>query len=289
MANFLWVNQGEGRFRNTALLAGAAVDLHGKPQASMGVDAGDFDGDGDLDLFMTHLTDEVNTLYRNDGKGLFVDVSFESGAGPPSRSFTGFGTAWFDYDNDGWLDLFVANGAVRISMAQAGPGDRYPLRQHNQLLHNRGGGVLEAVEGGLAPDVAEVSRGAALGDVDNDGDLDVLVTNSNGPLRLMINQLGHRRQWTGLRLLEAPGGRDALGAMVAVELASGRVLWRRVRIDGSYASSNDPRVLIGLGDAERVAGVLVVWADGSRERFAPDAVGSGRYVTLVRGTGRGER
>jgi hypothetical protein len=283
--NLLWINQHDGTFRNDALWAGAALDANGAAQASMGVDAGDFDGDGDDDLFMTHITRETNTLYVNDGKGLFEDETIVSGLGPVSRTKTGFGSAWFDYDNDGWLDLMVVNGAVLAIPELVRRGDAYPLGLPNDLLHNTGRGTFEVADGRAGPSfaLAEVSRGAAFGDVDDDGDTDVLVTNNNGPARLLLNRVGNLNPWLGLRLLPEGVNRDALGARVEVLRDGARPLWRRVHGDGSFCSSGDPRVLVGLGDRPAVTGVRVIWPSGLSERFPPPPVG--RYTTLREGTG----
>ena len=290
--NNLWMNRGDGSFEDRALLAGAAVDERGQPQGSMGVDAGDFDGDGDLDLFMTHIVQETNTLYRNDGGGMFDDHSAETGLGAPSLPYTAFGTAWADLDNDGWLDLLVANGAVTKILSLARRGDPYPLHQPNQLFRNEGGRFTDVTaEAGEAFALSEVSRGAAFGDVDDDGDVDVLLTNNAGPARLLVNRRGQDRPWLGLRLLTAGGRRDAVGARAAVLRGGGPSLWRRVRPEGSFAVTNDPRVLFGLGgggdgggaDAPRVDGVRVVWPDGTVEDFA--VTQTGHYHTLRQGTG----
>jgi len=284
-ANNLWMNRGDGSFEDRALLAGAAVDERGRPQGSMGVDAGDFDGDGDLDLFMTHIDQETNTLYRNDGNGMFEDDSAETGLGAPSLPYTAFGTAWADLDNDGWLDLLVVNGAVTKIVSLARQGDPYPLHQPNQLYRNDHGHFTDVTaEAGAVFALSEVSRGAAFGDVDDDGDVDVLVSNNSGPARLLINQIGQDRPWLGLRLLTADGRRDAVGARAAVLRDGEPVLWRRVRPEGSFAVTNDPRVLFGLGDEPRVDGVRVVWPGGATEDFA--VTETGRYHTLRRGTGR---
>ena len=284
--NQLWINQQDGRFRNSALLAGVAVDGAGIAEGSMGVDAGDFDADGDEDLFMTHVTTETNTLYTNDGSGLFNDRSTMVGLGAPSLPYTGFGTAWFDFDNDGWLDLLVANGAVRAIEALVRAKDPHPLRQRNQLFRNLGNGRFEEVTGraGAVFELSEVSRGAAFGDVDNDGDVDVLVTNNNGPARLLINHVGQRNRWVGLRLVGGPGPRDMLGARVGVFRDAGPTLWRRARADGSYASANDPRVVVGLGEATTVRRIRVIWPSGQVEDWTDIAVG--RWNTLEEGTGQ---
>jgi hypothetical protein len=278
--NQLWINQKNGTFTNEALLAGAAINRNGQTEAGMGVDAGDFDGNGAEDIFVTHLMDETNTLYVNLGQTLFEDRTRESGLGMPGRRFTGFGTFFFDYDNDGWLDLFVANGAVQLLPDLARKKDPFPLGQPDQLFRNTGkGSFVEVVdEAGPAMQLLEVGRGAAFGDVDNDGDTDVLVTNNNGPARLYLNELGSRNHWLGLRLI-GKSGRDMLGAKVEIVVSKDRVLRRRVRTDGSYLSGNDPRVLAGLGAAQRVQLVRVRWPDGTREEFKDILVD--KYTTLT--------
>jgi len=283
--NQLWMNDQKGRFRDESLLAGTAVNMEGKAEASMGVSAEDFDGDGDVDLFMTHLSRETNTLYVNDGQGWFEDRTMSLALGQSSLSATGFGTAWFDYDNDGWLDLFSANGAVTKIEAQISAGETLPLRQTNQLWRNRGGdrGFDEvSAAAGAALALSEVSRGAAFGDIDNDGDADIVVTNNGGPVRLLQNMVGQDRHWLGVRLLTRAGGRDAIGATLTLR-AGDRTLSRRVHTDGSYASASDPRVLFGLGDFAGKADLEVRWPDGSVERFA--GLAGGRYHELVQGSG----
>ncbi|HUP41670.1 MAG TPA: CRTAC1 family protein [Thermoanaerobaculia bacterium] len=282
--NFLWRNQGDGRFRDDALLAGVALNRSGRAEASMGADAGDFDADGDLDLFVTHLEGETNTLYVNDGSGLFEDRSLESGLGAPSFPFTSFGAGWIDFDNDGWLDLLVASGAVRVLEEQARAGDPYPLKQRRQLFRNvpapgGGGRRFEEVgaEAGEVFALAEVGRGAAFGDVDGDGAVDALLANNNGPARLLINRIGQHRPWLGLEL-RGPAGGPAIGALAEVARAGAPALLRRVRTDGSYASASDPRMLVGLGEAAEVREVRIRWPDGRRERWLELA--AGRWFTL---------
>jgi hypothetical protein len=282
--NQLWVNQKNGTFKNEALLAGAAVNRDGQAEAGMGVDAGDFNGDGAEDIFITHLMEETNTLYVNLGGGAFEDRTRELGLGLPGSRLTGFGTLFFDYDNDGRLDLLVVNGAVRILRELARKGDPYPLGQPNQIFHNEGGQKFLEVsgQGGAAFRLTEVSRGAAFGDVDNDGDTDVLVTNNNGPARLFVNRTGNRNHWLGLRLVGRKANRDMLGARVEVVVAPKQVLLRRARTDGSYLSSQDPRVLVGLGAAGRVQAVRVRWPDGVTEEWKD--LPADRYLTLKEGT-----
>jgi len=280
--NVLWMNDGDGTFTNRARLSGTAVSADGRPEASMGVDAGDFDNDGDDDLTMTHLPREGHNLYRNDGGALFEDWSAPSGYHAASFGYSGWGTAWLDVDNDGWLDIAVANGA--IEPVSGPPGDPLPFDERNLLFRNDGGRRLDDVtdRAGAAFALLEVSRGAAFGDVDNDGDTDVLVTNLAGPARLLINVVGNRSHWMGLRLVGA-GGRDMLGTRVRIERAGEPTLWRRARSDGSYASANDPRVLVGLGGSDAPATVRVQWPDGARETWT--GVAADRWTTLVAGMG----
>jgi hypothetical protein len=291
--NFQWRNLGSTaggpRFEDVALLSGSAVSMLGHAQASMGVVAGDVDNDGDDDLFMTHLSADTNTLYMNRDDGSFDDRSAASGLGAPSLPATGFGTALLDVDNDGWLDLIVANGAVKMIEEQALAGDPFPLKQPNQLFRNRGDGTFDdtSAQAGRVFALEEVSRGVAVGDVDNDGRSDVLLANNNGPARLLHNRAGTGNAWLGLRLLTSDGGRDALGARVAVVRGDGSTLWRRAASDGSYLSASDPRVLVGLGDDPEIAAVHVVWPDGRTETWTD--LKAGRYHTLIAGRGKPTR
>ncbi len=282
--NQLWMNQHNGTFKDTAFLSGAAVNGAGRSEASMGIDAGDFDNDGDEDLFITNWLSEMNTLYVNVGGGVFEDRKAASGLGPPSVAKTGFGTAWLDFDNDGWLDLLTVNGSVSIIEAQARAGDKFPFRMSSQLYRNNGHGRFDDVSAraGAAFTLSEVGRGAAFGDIDNDGDVDVVIGNDAGPLGLLVNNIGNRNHWIGLRLVGGPRGRDMLGARVAVVRKDGSTLWRRVRSDGSYASANDPRVLVGLGAAAEPVGVRVQWPDGRMEQW-PEVV-IDRWTTLTQGS-----
>ena len=289
--NQLWINQRDGTFKNAGLLSGAAMNAHGKAKAGMGVDAGDFDNDGDEDLFVANLRSEGNDLYVNDGSGLFEGQSERSGLGPASLPYTGFGTAWFDFDNDGWLDTLVVNGAVQTIEALRQANDPLPLHQPKLLFHNLGNGRFEDVtkRAGAVFRLSEVGRGAAFGDIDNDGDVDVLVANNGGRARLLINNVGNRNHWVGLRLVGQQTNRDMLGARVEIAKADGegvspRTLWRRARADGSYASANDPRALAGLGQSLKPPRVRVIWPSGRTEVFGEVPVD--RYTTLKEGSGR---
>jgi hypothetical protein len=282
--NQLWINRKDGTFENRGLLAGVALPITGKAEGSMGVDAGDVDDDGDEDLMVTELTGEGTNVFVNDGSAVFEDVGTRTGIGPASVGFTGFGAAWFDYDNDGRLDLLAVNGAVQLIEALRQAGDPFPVHQRKTLFHNTGGGRFEDVSAraGAAFALSEVGRGAAFGDIDNDGDVDVLVGNNNGPVRLLVNQAAGSNHWVGLRLVGA-NGRDQVGARVRVSTGA-TVRHRRARADGSYGSANDPRVHVGLGPTAAPSDVVVQWPGGRLETFA--AVPPDRYTTLTEGTGK---
>ena len=285
-AAHLWLNQRNGTFKERGLLSGAAFNADGLPQAGMGVAAGDFEGNGREDIFKTNLTNEGSNLFVNDGRGTFHDAAAEFGLVLPTFPYTGFGTEWFDYDNDGQLDLFIANGAVnRIESLRGAP---YPFGQPDQLFHNEGEGQKfreMSQAAGPAFALSEVSRGAAFGDIDNDGAVDIVVTNNNGPVRLLLNQnrsLNHNH-WLMVRLEANHGNRFAIGATVEVQ-QRGRKLVRRAHTDSSYLSASDVRVHFGLGANENMDRLIVRWPDGEREAW--DKIHADQIVTIRQGTGR---
>jgi len=288
-ANFLWLNKKNGTFEESGLLAGAAYGMDGVARAGMGAAAGDFDNDGDEDVLVTNLTREGSTLYRNlsqqGNSGSFQDATQEFNLSQPSFLSTGFGVGWFDYDNDGWLDLFTANGAVTIIPRLK--GTPYPFHQPNQLFHNEGKAasfreITPREETSLQP--SEVGRGLAFGDLDNDGDTDLLVANNNGSARLLLNQTGNRRHWLTVRLEGVHDNRYGIGALITLQLRGQKPLFRQVRSDGSYLSASDSRVLFGLGAATEIERLTVRWPGGTMESWT--GMKSGQQITLRQGAGK---
>ena len=238
--NFLYQNQGN-RFAEVGLYAGGRYNEDGLAEAGMGVEFGDWDNDGLQDIFVTNFAQETNTLYGNDGQGQFYDITQRAGLAEWSYKPLGFGTNFFDYDNDGDLDLFVANGHVMDKITQVHPDHAYP--QPNQVLCNQRGTRFVDVSLKLGPALtaAAVSRASATADYDNDGDLDLLVTNVAAAPNLLRNDGGNRQHWLTIRL-------EALGTRVAVT-ASGQRQVKEHQSGGSYLVSSDPRLHFGLGEA----------------------------------------
>jgi hypothetical protein len=297
-ANHLWINERDGTFADRALVLGAAVNLAGATEAGMGVAAADVDGDADLDLFVTHQAQETNTLYVSQGEGeafSFLDRTAASRLAASSFPLTGFGVAAFDVELDGDLDMVAVGGGVHRTEPQSGavppePFDRYAepnLFYLNASLDAGPPGREARFEpradiGGPLCSTVEVSRGLATGDIDGDGDLDVLVTNVAGPARLYRNDAPRRGHWLMVEASDPALGRPALGARITV-VVDGRRVVRTVSPAGSYLSSSDTRVHFGLGARDRFEAVDVRWPDGLRERFpGGDA---DRVMTLLRGSG----
>ncbi len=282
--NFLFRNRGDGAFDEVGVVSGVAYNEHGRTEAGMGVAAGDLDGDGRPDLFVTNLDFETNTFYRNLGGGLFEDATVASGLAGPSITRVGFGVTALDADNDGDLDLFVANGHILDNIALVNP--TLSFAQRDQFFENDGAGrfteVPESTAGSWSA-VATVGRAAAAGDVDNDGDLDLLVTACNGPARLLLNRVGEQGRWLGLRLLSRHGGRDAVGAQVRLVTDDG-VQVAEVRAGSSYLSQDDPRLYFGLGEQRKVERAEIRWPEGDRQVIPADELPLGR-VTVIQEPG----
>ncbi len=287
--NFAWVQQGDGTFVDQALEMGLSVNEFGKAEAGMGVACGDVDGDGDDDLFVTHLVQETNTLYRRHSPGRFEDATMTLGLAGASIDRTGFGTAFVDFDLDGDLDVLIANGRVLRGTRRSGATlSRHwaPYAENNALFINDGAGGFSAQDsaaGAFASDF-DVSRGLAIGDIDADGDPDVLVTNANGNLKLYRNRAGDGGSWLIVEAFTPVQRRLAIGAIVEVR-SNTRNQRRTVTTAGSYLSSSDPRCYFGLGSDDRVDEIRVRWPGSTTwELFPGTAIG--RVVRVEKGTGQ---
>jgi hypothetical protein len=280
--HFLFHNNRDGTFTERGLLAGVAMSGTGKAQAGMGVDAGDYGGDGNLDLIVTNFSHDYNTLYENSGSGFFTDVSHLTGIARGAASYMGWGTSFVDFDNDGFLDLFFANGHVYPDIDSRGLGTTY--LQRKQLFRNLGNkrfqDVTDEVGGGLL--LKKSSRGAAFGDFDNDGDIDVLVINLNDRPTLLRNDTPKVNHWVTIRLVGTKSNRDGIGARLRLR-AGGRTQTAEVRGDGSYLSHNDMRAHFGLGGADRVQSLEIRWPSGAID--TTQELAADRFYVAVEGRG----
>jgi hypothetical protein len=280
--NYLFRNLGRMRFEESALLSGVAVATDAKARAGMGVDAGDYDGDGRIDLVVTNLDLETFSLFRGLRDGLFAYATVESGIGFATLPYVGFGVAFVDYDNDGRLDLAIANGHIFDNAPQFRSGATYAQRK--LLFRNDGGRRFIEVGGSSGPGLARatVGRGLAAGDIDNDGDLDLLVTNNGQAAELLRNDGGNRQPALLVRLIGGRSNRDGVGARLRLT-AAGRTQIREVKAGSSYLSQNDSRVHFGLGTALRAEALEVRWPSGRTDlvrEIAPNQI-----VTIREGEG----
>jgi len=280
--NFLFHNEAGRRFSETALLAGVSVASDGMPRAGMGTDFGDYDGDGDLDLFVSNHELEAHTLFRNLGKGLFEDATFPSGVGPATLPYVGFGAVFVDYDNDADLDLGIVNGHVMNSPGHVRPGATEAQRK--LLLRNGGGGRLTDVGRQSGPGFAseKVGRTLVAGDIDNDGDLDLLVTNNGGNAELLRNEGGTGNNAVLIQLVGTKSNRSAVGARVRLT-TGGMTQVREVKAGSSYLGQNDLRVHVGLGKSAKIDRLEVRWPNGQNEVIEGAAVN--QILTVTEGKG----
>lgn len=262
---FLWINQRDGTFRNEAMLRGCAYNGQGVAIAGMGVAAADLDADGDDDLVVTNIYQEAHLSLRNTG-GFFEDVSLAWGFGGWGVPYTGFGIAVFDQNHDGDFEVFIANGAVNRLASPYRPG--HPYAEPNQFIRRNAHGVYVDASAQVGPALGKprVSRGITLGDYDNDGDIDVLITNNDGPPRLLRNDNDSQLAWVVLDLMDGTGSRNAINARAEIR-AGGRTFVRTVRPNAGYLTSHDPRLHFGLGDADRIESLRITWPDGEREEW----------------------
>ena len=270
MKNQLWRNIDGTRFEDVAPRMGCATDQDGREKAGMGTAAADIDDDGDEDLFVVNLSGEPDSFFRNDGR-FFADRTPLVGLAVASRSYTRFGLGLVDFDNDGWLDVYQANGRVTRAAEVTGPR---PFDEENLLFRGSPDARFTEVEprGGSARTLEATSRAAAFGDVDGDGGVDVVVVNRDAKAYLLLNRVGHEKRWIAFRLLEE-SGRPALGATLHCQVGE-RTIMRTARSAYSYCAANDPTIHLGLGEATRVSNVEVVWADGERQALGAYSAGS---------------
>ncbi len=280
--NFLYRNDGGGRFTEIGTIAGVAYNEEGRAQASMGVDAADYDNDGRPDLFVTNFSHDYSTLYHNEGGMFFLDVALSSGIGTATLPTLGWGTGFFDYDNDGWRDLFIANGHVFPMIDKFVAGTTW--KQRNQLFHNEADGRFREVTGEAGPGFQEMhsARGAAFGDLDNDGDIDIVVNNIDETPSLLRNDSPSSNHWIGFRLIGARRNRGAIGARVTIT-AGGRRQMSETHAGSSHLCSNDPRLRFGLGSAGQVDRVEIRWPRGRVTTLG--ALPADRYHTIQEPTG----
>lgn len=280
--NYLYRNNGNGTLTEIAYPAGVAVNEDGHEQACMGVTVADYNHDGIFDIFVTNFSEEYNTLYRGDGKGRFTDVSYSSRTAIASIPYVGWGTTFFDYDNDGWVDLLVVNGHVYPQVEGAGVGTEY--RQRKLLYRNNRDGTFTEVAESAGPALLEkrVSRGAAFGDLDNDGDVDVVVNDLDGPPMILRNDGGNRNRALLIRTIGVTSNRDGIGARVTV--TAGNLVQRdEVRSGGSYLSQNDLRLHFGVGQAETIDELEIRWPSGRVDRVTK--VPTNHLIEITEGRG----
>ena len=274
--NFLYHNNGDGTFKDIGFNSGTAVNENGSEQGSMGVTLGDYDHDGRLDLFITNFDDDYNTLYHNDGRGSFTDVSYAAKVAAVSLPYVGWGTKFFDYDNDGWVDLLVVNGHVYPQLPT--------YRQRNLVHHNNRDGTFTEVGAQLGAPFAEkrTGRGAAFGDLDNDGDVDVVISDLDGAPQLLRNDGGNANNSVLIKLIGSKSNRDGIGARVTIVVGDLKQV-DEVHSGDSYLSQNDFRLHFGLEKRTKIDLIEVHWPSGVVDKIAN--VNANKILTIKEGQG----
>jgi predicted nucleotidyltransferase len=280
--NFMFHNEGKGRFKEVALILGVAVGPTGEALAGMGTDMGDLDSDGFPEIIVTNLAGQTHSLYKNMGGDIFTDATFQSGVGRATLPFVGFGAVFVDYDNDSDLDLSIVNGDVIDNVAQVRDHQSYP--QRNLLLQNDGTGKFTDVssQSGSGFTLEKVSRALAAGDIDNDGDLDLLVVNVGQSADLLRNEGGNARNSILVRAIGSTANPDAIGAELTLTV-NGRKLVRHVKAGSSYLAQNDLRVHFGMGESTAAERLEVRWPGGNVEVL--EGIQANRILTVRQGKG----
>jgi hypothetical protein len=286
MPNYLFHNNRDGTFREVGYLAGVSVSADGQFEAGMGTDAADTTGTGRMDLIVAHLDMQLARVYQNSGDGTFEDATFRSKISYATYHISTFGTRFMDYDNDGWGDLFLANGHVLDNIERYHADTKYA--EPKMMFRNTGRGVFENVSDQLGSDFRSprVSRGAAIGDFDNDGDLDILINNCGQAPQLLRNDGGNGNHWLEIFLIGTKSNRDGVGARVKVT-AGDRVLYEQRKGGMSYQSAQDPRLHFGLGERPSADAIEIVWPSGMITRLA--GIKADQIVAIKEGTGIVER
>jgi hypothetical protein len=263
--SILYHNNRDGTFTDVAVVAGAAFNEDGRAQAGMGSTVADFNGDGNLDIFRTNFSDDTSTLYRNNGNGTFDDVTFAAGLGLHTQ-YLGWGTMFFDFDNDGWPDLLLVNGHVYPEVDKQHLGSNY--QEPKILYHNSGKGTFTDIsaDAGSGITKATSARGLAVGDLWNDGRISAVISNMNAHPSLLVNQIKSANHWIAFRTAGTKSNRDGIGARISLQ-AGGRMRVDEVRSGSSYSSNSDIRVHFGLGTTDKIEFVQVRWPSGLLERF----------------------
>jgi hypothetical protein len=281
--NYLYRNVGDGKFEEVGELWGVAYPIEAKPQANMGVAIGDYDRNGTMDIFVTTFSHDHYTLYKNTGKHIFIDVSTETGIGLPTYPFLGWGTFFADLDNDGWLDLFIANGHVYPEVDKVGEF-KEKFAQRPLVFRQSSPGLFTEVgmRTGLAGVKTYSSRGAAYADFDNDGDIDVIYTNLDAPPTLLENITNSTNHWITVKTVGTRSNRDGIGARLKVK-AGDLVQYATVRSGESYLSANDPRVHFGMGNKSEIDELEIRWPSGAIDTL--QNIQSDQILTVQEGKG----